>query len=86
MCSCAAAAAPIPGFAPSTVKNPVLCGLPRKFQLLLFGCGVGGDAITFVRKINNLDYIEAVLLASRVGMPLPDERDDAGRLKRRILE
>ena len=25
-----------------------------------FGCGVGGDAITFVRKAENLDYVGAV--------------------------
>ena len=25
-----------------------------------FGCGVGGDIITFIEKIENLNYIEAV--------------------------
>jgi DNA primase len=25
-----------------------------------FGCGAGGDVFTFTRKIENLDYIEAV--------------------------
>ena len=60
---------------------------PENSSFYCFGCGAGGDAITFVRKINNLDYIEAVrFLASRAGMPMPDERDDAGKIKRRILE
>ena len=60
---------------------------PENSSFYCFGCGAGGDAITFVKKINNLDYIEAVrFLASRAGMPMPDERDDVGKLKRRILE
>ncbi|NIA19939.1 MAG: DNA primase [Xanthomonadaceae bacterium] len=34
-----------------------------------FGCGVGGDAISFIRKIENLTYPEALLrLAIRCGM------------------
>lgn len=34
-----------------------------------FGCGAGGDAIGFIKKIENLDYIDAVkLLAERAGM------------------
>ncbi len=67
-------------------KTPSFVVYPENSSFYCFGCGAGGDAITFVRKINNLDYIEAVkLLASRAGMPLPDERDDAGQIKRRIL-
>ena len=52
-----------------------------------FGCGAGGDVITFVRKIENLDYVEAIkLLAGRVGLTVPEngrmidmEETDAGR-------
>ena len=34
-----------------------------------FGCGAGGDVITFIMKIENLDYVEAVkFLAQRAGM------------------
>ena len=34
-----------------------------------FGCGAGGDVITFIRRIENLDYIEAVkFLAQKSGM------------------
>ena len=54
-----------------------------------FGCGVGGDVITFVMKIENLDYIEAVkFLAQRAGMAMPeDDYDDSlGRLRTRIYE
>ncbi|MEA2109938.1 MAG: DNA primase [Pseudomonadota bacterium] len=41
-----------------------------------FGCGVGGDAISFIRKIENLTYPEAILrLALRCGLDVvPYER------------
>lgn len=54
-----------------------------------FGCGVGGDVITFVMKIENLDYMEAVkLLAQRAGMAMPeDDYDDSmSRLRTRVYE
>ena len=51
-----------------------------------FGCGAGGDVITFIRKIENLDYIDAVkFLAQRAGMELPEDgRDEAAAV--RVLE
>ena len=55
-----------------------------------FGCGAGGDVITFIMKYKNLDYREAVLeLASRVGMSVPDDNDKTGQKKlarERMLE
>ena len=54
-----------------------------------FGCGAGGDVITFVMKIENLDYMEAVrLLAQRAGMTMPDTGydDSMNRLRTRIYE
>ena len=51
-----------------------------------FGCQAAGDAISFVRKINSIDYPEAVkLLAARAGMPEPQEDDKTGRMRSRIL-
>ena len=53
-----------------------------------FGCGAGGDVITFIRRIENLGYIDAVkLLAQRVNMPLPEDGFDDGvsNRRRRIL-
>ena len=48
-----------------------------------FGCGAGGDVITFIMNIENLDYVEAVrLLAQRAGMELPD---GAGRGRAALL-
>lgn len=54
-----------------------------------FGCGTGGDVITFVMKIENLSYVEAIkFLADRAGMTMPDEakNNETSRLKARVLE
>lgn len=54
-----------------------------------FGCGVGGDVITFIMKIENLDYIDAVkFLAQRAGMNMPenDFDDSMSNLRKRIYE
>lgn len=54
-----------------------------------FGCGVGGDVITFIMKIENLDYIDAVkFLAQRSGMNMPEDSfdDSMSALRKRIYE
>lgn len=55
-----------------------------------FGCGAGGDAVTFIKKIENLDYIDAVkLLAQRAGLQMPDDNsydDSLSKKRRRVLE
>ncbi len=39
-----------------------------------FGCGAGGDVITFVMKMQNVDYITAVeYLAGRAGLQMPED-------------
>lgn len=66
-------------------KTPSFVVYPETQSFYCFGCGTGGDVITFIKKINNVDYVEAVkTLASRAGMPLPEEDDKAGRLRSRI--
>lgn len=67
-------------------KSPSFVVYPETQSFYCFGCGAGGDVITFIKKINNLDYVEAVkLLASRAGMPLPEEDDKVGRMRSRVL-
>lgn len=67
-------------------KSPSFVVYPENQSFYCFGCGTGGDAITFAKRINNIEYVEAVkLLASRAGMPAPDDSDDTGKLKSRIL-
>jgi len=54
-----------------------------------FGCGAGGDVISFIRRIENLGYIDAVKsLAQRCGMALPEDGFDdvISKRRRRILE
>lgn len=39
-----------------------------------FGCGAGGDVISFVMRAENLDYMDALrYLAKRAGIELPDD-------------
>lgn len=54
-----------------------------------FGCGVGGDVISFIMKIENLDYVDAVkFLAQRAGIEVPQSSydDSMSKLRTRIFE
>ena len=54
-----------------------------------FGCGAGGDVITFIKRIENLSYGEAVrLLAQRAGLEMPENSADnrIAELKKKIYE
>ena len=69
-----------------TEKTPSFVVYPETQSFYCFGCGAGGDVITFIKKISNLEYVGAVkLLASRVGMPMPNEEDKAGEMRRKVL-
>lgn len=53
-----------------------------------FGCGAGGDALSFIMRAENLDYVEAIhFLAKRNGITVPDdgEGNDQMKLKQTIL-
>ena len=53
----------------------------RKGYYYCFGCHAKGDAISFVRETENVDFMEAVkILASEAGMPVP-ERDPQAQQK-----
>ncbi len=70
-------------------KSPSFTVYPENQSFYCFGCGAGGDVISFIRRIENLDYMEAVrLLAQRAGMQVPEEAGDdrSSRLRKRILE
>ena len=54
-----------------------------------FGCGASGDVISFIMKIENLDYLDAVrYLAQRAGIEVPDNSYDSSmsNLRKRIFE
>ncbi len=57
---------------------------PENGSFYCFGCGAGGDMVTFIRRIENLDYVEAVKhLADRVGMKMPEDGYDDTLTKKR---
>lgn len=70
-------------------KTPSFHVSSDKQLFYCFGCGTGGDVITFIMKIENLSYIEAVeFLAAKVGLEVPQNNvdDKVSKLKGRILE
>ncbi len=70
-------------------KSPSFVVYPENNSFYCFGCNKGGDVISFVMGVENLDFTEAVkLLAQRSGMTLPEEGGDfsVSRLRTRILE
>ncbi|HET9126579.1 MAG TPA: DNA primase [Propionibacteriaceae bacterium] len=72
-------------------KTPSFQVTPSRGLFYCFGCGEGGDVITFLEKINNLTFTEAVQqLADRVGVQLRISDDGhqgpSGPSRIRILE
>ncbi len=70
-------------------RTPSFTVFPDNQSFYCFGCQAGGDAFTFVMRMENLEYKGAVeFLASRAGIELPaegrGERD--GVPKKRVLE
>ncbi|MBQ2266768.1 MAG: DNA primase [Clostridia bacterium] len=58
-------------------KTPSFTVYPENGSFYCFGCGVGGDVITFTGLIENLDYIESIkLLAERSNIQLPEDGYD----------
>ena len=71
-------------------KTPSFNVYPQSNSFYCFGCGVGGDIITFVEKIENLDYFEAVkFLAQKAGIQMPEnnkKEQELSNIKMRIFE
>jgi len=58
-------------------KTPSFNIRPQLGHWHCFGCGEGGDVISFVQKINHLSFVEAVeMLAGRYGVQLHYEEGD----------
>ncbi len=52
-------------------KTPSFTVYPADNSFYCFGCGVGGNVVTFIRQIEHLDYPDAVeFLAKRVGITI----------------
>lgn len=61
-------------------KTPSFAVNSRGQFFKCFGCGAGGDVISFIRKRENLEFVEAVkLLAEQAHMEVPSEPQQAER-------
>ena len=72
-------------------KSPSFAVSPDKQIFHCFGCGVGGNVIHFISKIEGLDFKDTLeLLANRVNIELPTldnlEDDKTARLKSKVYE
>ena len=70
-------------------RTPSFCVYPSNASFYCFGCGAGGDVITFLRLIEHYDYIETVkYLADRCGMnfEIDNQSDEIHRQKMLIYE
>lgn len=70
-------------------KTPSCTIFPDTQTFYCFGCGAGGDVITFIKKIENLEFAEALkLLAQRSGIEMPVYSGDSrnSQRKTRIYE
>jgi len=70
-------------------KTPSCVIYPDNGSFYCFGCGAGGSVITFISKIENLDFAEAVkFLADRAGISVPENgyEDPRAESKKRILQ
>lgn len=70
-------------------KTPSFTVYPESRSFYCFGCGAGGDVISFVRRMDNLDYVEAVkAVAQMAGMSMPEDGydDTLAKQRKRLLE
>lgn len=65
-------------------KTPSFTVYPETQSFYCFGCGAGGDAISFIKRIENIDYIDALkYLCDRYGMQMPQDGYDNSMSKKR---
>ena len=73
-------------------KSPSFSVAPQKQMYFCFGCGEGGNVITFIMKYENYTFLEAIrFLADKAGIKLPEtefspEEKKKADLKTIILE
>ncbi len=69
-------------------KTPSFVVFNATQSFYCFGCAAAGDVVTFIRRMENLEYVDALqFLAKRCGITIPeDDRQSSGVRKSRILE
>ena len=71
-------------------KTPSFTVFPATKSFYCFGCGAGGDVISFIMREENLDYVGALEhLAARAGITIPvdaSEQEKEGVPRKRVYE
>ncbi len=71
-------------------KTPSFTVFPATKSFYCFGCGAGGDVISFIMREENLDYVDALeFLAARAGITIPHDNDqtaEKGISRNRVYE
>lgn len=66
-------------------KTPSFVVYPSENSFYCFGCGIGGNAITFIRQMEHLDYPDAIsFLAKRAGITVIDNDEQKYKSKQGI--
>ena len=66
-------------------KSPSFSVSPDKQIFHCFGCGVGGNVISFIMKIEGINFVEAVqMLAERVNIQLPTLNNSGDSIKEEL--
>ncbi len=65
-------------------KTPSCTIYPEQQSFYCYGCGAGGDVITFIRRIENLSFMESIeMLAKRCGLIIPENKEEEKRSRTR---
>ncbi len=70
-------------------RTPSFTVFPNTRSYYCFGCGAGGNVVSFAMAINSLDYVEALqILAKEAGINIPESprENESGIKKSRIYE
>ena len=68
-------------------KTPSFVVFRATQSFYCFGCAAAGDVVTFIRRIENLEYVDSLrFLARRSGITIPEDEQSSGVRRSRILE
>ncbi len=71
-------------------RTPSFTVFPATKSFYCFGCGAGGDVVTFIMRSENVEYVDALkILADRAGISLPEDKQEfaeGGVSRKRLYE
>ncbi len=66
-------------------KSPSFTVYAKTNSFYCFGCGIGGDAVTFIKQAEHLDYPDALdFLAKRAGITIIDNNEGYSRAEKKF--